>query len=158
MQKEFVLLAHGTAHPWRCAFHQQAAAAYDVLSTKREQYDAGEIRVSDDDDWRDFSRVPAAALVRRLFIAGSCLQASQTYSNSGIEDNVYSWTVFFAIAAMPVAAFVHREWSFWALQRRKARKDQQRIEATALKAEKARQSELLNKSLNKARPPVQVAC
>jgi len=108
MQKEFVLLAH----------------AYDVLSNKREQYDAGELRVEDDDDWRDFNR------------------ASQTYSNSGIEDNIYSWTVFFAIAAMPVAAFIHREWSWWSRKNRKAKREQQRIEDAADKAEKTRQSEL----------------
>ena len=43
---------------------------------------------------------------------------------------------------MPVAAFVHREWSWWSLRRRKAKREQQRIEEKADKAEKTRQSEV----------------
>lgn len=63
-----------------------------MLSTQREEYDRGQVKTegaSASDDWRQYE---------------------QTFKSAGVEDNVYSWSVFWAILAMPLLVVGNYAW------------------------------------------------
>jgi len=115
-QKKFVQLAH----------------AYEVLTTKREEYDRGELSTGatgDGEDWQQYE---------------------QTFKSAMVEDNIYSWSVFFAILAMPAGVLVHHFWKdLTAELKRRQKAAQAKLEAAdrieSMKTAKQRQLEEQNK-------------